>query len=195
MNNYEHIEELIQAFFDGKTSNKEEMELYSFFSGDNIPEHLQSYIPVFQYFEIGIEKELNDNESKKEIKKSTPKIKYWSIWVGTAASFLLLVTVFSKIGQNDNDSFDPYEGSYIIRNGVIITDMDVIRPELEATIAAVNKQQEEIEKMINMSYQIEMEDYDQITKRIENEYCELINSFPDENARKIVQEILNVECY
>ena len=193
MNNYEHIEELIQTFFDGKTSNKEEMELYSFFSGDNIPEHLQSYIAVFQYFDTGIEKEFNNNESKKELKKPTPKIRHWSTWVGIAASFLLLVTVFSKIVQNNNDSFDPYEGSYIIRNGVIITDMDVIRPELEATIAAVNRQQESIEKMINMSYQIE--DYDQIEKRIENEYCELINSFPDENARKIVQEILNVECY
>jgi len=192
MNNYNHIEELIQAFFDGKTSNKEEMELYSFFSGDNIPEHLQSYIPVFQFFETGIER-VNNNESTKEFKKSTPQMRHWSIWVGIAASFLLLVTVFSKIVQSNNDSFDPYEGSYIIRNGVIITDMDVIRPELEATIAAVNRQQESIEKMINMSYQIE--DYDQIEKRLENEYCEIINRFSDEDARKIAQEILNIECY
>ncbi len=193
MFDYKYIEDLIERFFDGKTSNKEEKELYLFFSGDNIPERLRQYISVFQFFETGMEDEcINATDETSETKKLTPKIKQWSAWIGIAASFLLLITVFSKTMKNDNKAFDPYEGSYIIRNGKIITDMDIIRPELEVTVAAVSKQQQTMEKLIyKLSNQ---KDYDDIKQEIENQYCELINSFPDEKTRETVKEILNVEC-
>ncbi len=188
-----YIEGLIERFFDGKTSNKEEMELYSFFSGDKIPEHLQQYIPVFQFFETGMEDEFNQTQNKTTgTKKLTPKIRQWSAWIGIAASLLLLVTVFSKVMRNEPKSFDPYEGSYIIRNGKVITDMDVIRPELEETVAAAAKQQQTMEKMI---YKLSNpKDYEDVKQEIQNQYCELINSFPDEKTRETVKEILNVEC-
>ena len=57
-----HIEQLLERFFDGQTSNAEEQELYSFFNSSDVPEALKSYQPVFGYFETGIREELNEKE-------------------------------------------------------------------------------------------------------------------------------------
>ncbi|MDR1369752.1 MAG: hypothetical protein LBJ72_06460 [Dysgonamonadaceae bacterium] len=192
MTDYKHIEELLERFFDGRTSNEEEQKLYSFFSGNDIPERLKSYIPLFQFFETEMKREFNNIQNKiPGTKKLTGIKKQLSLWIGIAASFLLLVTVFNKIIKNDN-AFDPYEGSYIIHNGKIITDPDVIHPELEATVKAVSKQRELIEKMVNDLP--EEDDYNQVTQEIEVQYCLLVNSFPDKITREKVKEILNVEC-
>ena len=59
-----HIEQLLERFFDGQTSNAEEQELYSFFNSSDVPEALKSYQPVFGYFETGIREELNEKEAK-----------------------------------------------------------------------------------------------------------------------------------
>ncbi|MDR3062001.1 MAG: hypothetical protein LBU57_07805 [Dysgonamonadaceae bacterium] len=193
MTHYKYIEELLKRFFDGNTSNKEERELYIFFSGKDVPEHLKSYIPVFDFFETGMDKEFNTcRENNPKVKKLTPNYKKWITLTGIAASVLLLVAVFNKVIKNDG-TFNPYEGSYIIRNGEKIADIELIRPELEATIAKVFKQQEKLNKILaNVN---PTDEFDRIKQEIENQYCELVNSFPDEITRKKVSEILNVECY
>ncbi len=192
MVDYKHIENLIERFFEGETSNKEENELYSFFSQNDIPEHLKSFIPVFQFFETKIEEEFKTTQNSVLMpQKAKSSIKPWSIWIGIAASILVMVTIFSKITRNDH-SFDPYEESYIIRNGKVITDMKIIRPELEATLANVYEEQENINKLLKNATQ--KTDYEAVNQQIEDQYCALINSFPDEITRNEVKKILNVEC-
>ena len=45
---YTYIENLLERFFEGETSNAEERELYAFFARPDLPEHLKSYKPLFE---------------------------------------------------------------------------------------------------------------------------------------------------
>ncbi|GHT75279.1 hypothetical protein AGMMS50262_10110 [Bacteroidia bacterium] len=174
-----HIEKLVERFFDGSTSNEEEQELYRFFSGENIPEQLLPYRPVFAYFETGIKNE-NWNESKIKTVKSTRKRTLF--WVGIAASLLILI-VLRMFYVEQTKAFNPYEGSYIIRKGVKITDPKIVRPEIEKTL-----------HLAMLMERIEQESpYAQAVKRIKEEQKGWLNQMKDETFREEAIKIINSE--
>lgn len=140
------IKELIDCFFEGLTSNREEKELYAFFAQENIPEYLQKYRPVFAYFENGIRDEKPNGFTPKV--SSQPKKKRIWIWSGIAAS-LLLVIGLRIFHPWDRAHFNPYEGSYIIRKGVKISDPEIIRPEIERSLYRVSMQEEISARLID----------------------------------------------
>ena len=43
------IDELLDKYFEGETSCEEERELRRFFTEEEVPEHLQTYRPLFAY--------------------------------------------------------------------------------------------------------------------------------------------------
>ena len=45
-----YIKSLLNKFFEGKTSNMEEKELWQYFSSEEIPCELQEYKDLFRYF-------------------------------------------------------------------------------------------------------------------------------------------------
>lgn len=145
-NKQKHIEDLLERFFDGQTSNVEEQELYAFFNSPGVPEALQSYQSVFAYFETGIKEEFSgqpDEAGRTSLKSSG---KFW-LWIGTGVAVSLLFFLVYSLGFDRPASFNPYEGSYIVRNGVRITDMKEILPELEYSLREVKLQQEEAEQI------------------------------------------------
>lgn len=140
-----HIEHLLERFFDGQTSNAEEQELYSFFTGPDVPEMLRSYQPVFSYFDTGIKKELNGQVTKSKPFFLKLPLKKW-LWAGACVAASLLLLLLHSQGGDRQAPFNPYEGSYIVRNGVRITDMNKILPELEYTLRETKLQQEQAEQ-------------------------------------------------
>ena len=62
---YIYIENLLERFFEGETSNAEEQELYAFFARPDLPEHLRGYKPVFGYFETGIAREVETGKPER----------------------------------------------------------------------------------------------------------------------------------
>lgn len=188
---YKNIEDLIERFFEGKTSNAEEQQLYAFFERQDIPSALLPYKEVFCYFETGIAAECKEMpklvlpvESKKR------KRTLWLIAVSVAASLLLLL--FNTVGMKQSVSFNPYEGSYIVRNGVRITDMDQIKPELNATLLRVEQQQEQMKQLLehaNKKYDTTpLAEVD-----VQKIYRSLLNSLPNEYARDEVKKILKLK--
>jgi len=166
---YQRIEEQIDRFFEGETSQEEEKELYAFFAGEEIPEHLQPYQSLFRYFE---------NEIATEIQQETTTLprrrNLRPLWISIAAS-LLLAALTSLFFFEKADTFDEFEGSYIIRNGERITDLNVIRPELEATLQKALQQEKEVELF---------------KLQIQCSYEEIISQFPEEYARETVRKLL-----
>lgn len=133
------IEELIARFFEGLTSNREEKELYAFFAQEDIPGYLQEYKPVFAYFENEIQAE-NQMDFTPKVPSQPKKKRIW-IWTGVAASLFILIGLRISYPK-ENILFDSYEGSYIIRKGVKITDPEIIRPEIERSLYRVSMQEE-----------------------------------------------------
>jgi hypothetical protein len=151
---YKNIEELINRFFDGQSSNKEERELYAFFSGENIPEHLLSFKPVFAYFETGINEEFKQPKIM-QVSKYQLNNRKILLWVGGIAASLLLLLSIRFFYAFDTQNLDPYEGSYIIRNGIKITDPEIVRPEIEKTLEMAMRQQAEYEQLIEETIESE----------------------------------------
>ncbi|MDR2919155.1 MAG: hypothetical protein LBV72_07315 [Tannerella sp.] len=180
-----YIEELLERFFEGETSNTEEQFLYRFFAGEDVPEHLLPYKSAFTYFESGLKNEFTEEVVPvRRIRKSK-----WILWTGIAAALLALVLLGQLYMQKP---FDPYEGSYIVRNGVRITDPKIIRPELEATVQRVLQQEEKMEGIVVSL--MEKENYSQsIEEQIQLQKNEILEHFQDENIRKEVERIMNYE--
>ena len=214
-NKYEHIEPLLERFFEGLTSNEEEQKLYEFFAGCDVPEHLLRYKKVFTYFDIDLNSELHMDEATSEVddeafdendimfaedlekelfepEAPVRKIQYgkWMLWAGVAASLLILI-LLNPFGFG-NKPFDPYEGSYIVRNGVRITDPETIRPELEATIQQVMQQQQAAE---SLSAKLIKEDsrYIDADMIIQEYYESILEGFENESVRNEVMKILKPE--
>ncbi len=189
-NEYKKIDELIERFFEGMTSNEEEKELYGFFAQDTIPEHLQKYKPVFDYFDKGIVEDTKA-EDREKILVNIPKKKKSGLFIiaGVAASVLILLSVYFLFGRSTKQ-FDPYEGSYIVRNGVRITDMEQIRPELEATYRNAIQQEETAEKMIR-DVSVPDDKYDEADTRLNEQYENLMNQVVGETAKKEIKEMFD----
>ena len=142
---YKSIEDLLDRFFEGQTSNEEELVLYEFFARPDIPAHLERYREVFGYFESGIALDFSETpELRLPVKESSDKRKMgWAIAVCVAASLLLFLV--NTVFMNQNASFNPYEGSYIVRNGVVMTDIKKIQPELEVISRAAEAMEKKAE--------------------------------------------------
>ena len=184
----EHINDLLDRFFEGETTCDDERDLYHFFTQDDIPEELIRYKPIMKYFESGLADVPSFSIQRKQLPVFNLK-KRWIAWSGMAAS-LLIILFTSLYFLKDKDTSDPFEGSYIIRNGVCITDLNLIRPELEATILKTLLRQLEIEQFITELYQennnVEMEIYQQMYAHHER----ILNNIQDEEIRNEVELIL-----
>jgi hypothetical protein len=90
--NKKHIQDLLDKYFEGETSLKEEKELRNFFRKTALlPEEWQSYKQMFAFFEA---EGLKTMPSKENVQKKKNII--WMIVTGVsiAASVLILLTIF-----------------------------------------------------------------------------------------------------
>jgi hypothetical protein len=141
--NEKDIHILIERFFEGRTSNAEEQELYALFKRGDTPKELERYKPVFGSFEEweNGKTEGNAPASLQGKKHSTRLSRLFYTISAVAASFAVIIGTGIHKHLNNND-FNPYEGSYIIRSGVKITDPETIRPEIEKSLFMIAMQKE-----------------------------------------------------
>ena len=189
---YERKEELIERFFEGQTSNEEERELYDFFSKENVPVHLLPYRRIFAYFETGIKEEFNHQPEKPKNIQSVRKIKI-STWSSIAASLLILIS-FGIYHFTREKEFNPYEGSYIIRNGVKITDPKIVIPEIEKTLYMVQQQEKRRDELLQSLREIkEKNSYDQVVKEIKQRHLKWVDRVKDENIRNEILKRIDLK--
>ena len=215
------IKDLLERFFEGQTTNDEEQTLYDFFSRDDLPDEWIRYKTVMKYFESGladeiggdteqndvlplhIERALNDSNNAYIEQTDVPPLrpimqvlssvrKHWITWSGVAASILFILFT-SLYLFTDNNPVDPFAGSYIIRNGVRITDLDLIRPELEAAIQKGLKMDQETDRLFEQLSQYDDNQEIQIIKQMREHNNRILDNIRDENVRKEVEEIINTQ--
>lgn len=186
-----HIEQLLERFFDGQTSNAEEQELYSFFNSPAVPEALKPYQPVFGYFETGIKEELNEKDTNGKHFLRKLSLKKW-LWIGACAAASILFFLVYSYHTDRPDTFNPYEGSYIVRNGIRITDMEQIMPELESTVRETERSQrraQQISFRLNRKEKLLREWEMNAT----NPYKKILKDNPNVHFRQEVKQILSNE--
>lgn len=98
MKDYNHIEKLLNRFYNAETSEKEEKELKDFFFKEEVPPHLQSEKEMFMQLQApdvpkGLEERLGNLIDQWDLsERQTPKKRriFHLQWIGSIAASLLL---------------------------------------------------------------------------------------------------------
>ncbi|MFC5045963.1 hypothetical protein ACFSTE_14180 [Aquimarina hainanensis] len=105
------IEKLLEKYFEGETTISEEKELKVYFTGDNVPSHLEKYKSMFQFF----------SDQRAVVAPSgirlpgTSHRTTWYKWGGVAASIALIAGIFITdinkpvVNEVDVDTFEDPE--------------------------------------------------------------------------------------
>ena len=126
---FKTIQNLLDKYMDGATSNEEETTLRKYFEehGNDIPEEWESYRALFSY--IGLEQmNLSQNlkeEEKKIEKKETSRtvwLKYFGASVAAAAIIAFMLVGIQKISQ-------PQPECYAVIDGKVYTDQKFVHNE------------------------------------------------------------------
>lgn len=174
-----YIEDLLEKFFEGLTSLKEERELYKFFSEEErLPQELEPYRSLFQYFETEMNDELGqvfnqDNDvmagATMQPKRNTLLNKKWILVASAVAASLLLFFVVNPFSESND--FNIYEGSYMKRDGVVSYDEAEIEAEyvrlealVEERLACLNQPFMEAKQQVKGLEEIEFEIINKINK-------------------------------
>lgn len=112
------------------------------------------------------------------------------IAVCVAASLLLFLV--NTVFMNQNASFNPYEGSYIVRNGVVMTDIKKIQPELEVISRAAEAMEKNADQLLRNADEIAYLP-ERMNKRFEKKRETLLRNIPDTQVRKEVYKILELD--
>jgi len=83
-----NIENLIEKYFEGKTTLSEESTLHEYFITNKVPQHLEPYQDLFGYFEI---KKLEVTKKPIKLSKSF-KLPYK--WLSIAAMLIFVVGIY-----------------------------------------------------------------------------------------------------
>lgn len=173
-------ENLIEKFFDGLTTLEEERDLFRFFSeAEALPENLKQYKSTFQYFEKEFQEELDQiykSESNaivgadKKRQNNTLLNKKWMIVISAIAASLLFIFIANPF--SDASDFNPYEGSFVKKNGIVVYD----EAEVEAEYLRLEKIVQEKLTCLNEPF-VEARQQVKVYEEMEDEITNKINKY------------------
>ena len=163
-NKHKYIEDLLNRFLEGETSNGEEKELYAFFKNEKLSDHLAQYKPAFKYFEKDLNEELRETATEIEITPSARNRRIIRIIIATAA---VLAVILSLPLFTAKEGHDLYEVSYMIKNGVISYDMNEIEKELRDIEQIIATKEKQINDILSAS-EYKTAEYREINKRMKS---------------------------
>lgn len=97
MKEYKDIEKLIEQYYNGDTSLEEELQLQTFFEGEDIPDHLRSYQDQFKAVKrmTEMKSSISDDELFSKIKKEAvvvkmrPSVVTWTYRIAAGVALIL----------------------------------------------------------------------------------------------------------
>lgn len=126
----EHIEQLLEKYFEGETSHSEELELRQYFASEkNLPEEWTAYKPLFGYID-------EESGTTKPVRR-TRRLYLRYAWTAAAACILLLLGVAGYSGRHKD---------YVIIDGQKSTDVRLAKQQAEKAFADVSFSQDDIEE-------------------------------------------------
>lgn len=129
-NEFKTIQDLLDKYMDGATSNEEEATLRKFFEehGNDIPEEWESYRALFSYIgfeQMNLSQILKEEEEKEIDKKEAFRsrwLKYFGTSVAAVAIIAFLIVGIQKIAQ-------PQPECYAVIDGKVYTDQEFVHNE------------------------------------------------------------------
>ena len=151
----ENIADMVDAFLDGATTPAQEERLYAFFRNSpqgSLSAGLEAYRPMFAWY------------SALKVENNGRKPSFWSRfrYAGVACVSVAIVVGASIILKNatsvDNPLYAQYDGSYVIRDGCRINDME----QIFNSVLAAERLADSLETVAAREEEMLSRDYDRI---------------------------------
>ena len=147
------IQNLLDKYMDGATSNEEEATLRKYFEehGNDIPEEWESYRALFSYIgfeQMNLSQILKEEEKEIDKKKASRSrwLKYFGTSVAAAAIIAFLIVGIQKIAQ-------PQPESYAVIDGKVYTDQEFVHNEALDALEDVSADSEDPFSALDMMKQ------------------------------------------
>lgn len=153
-NEFKTIQDLLDKYMDGATSNEEEATLRKYFEehGNDIPEEWESYRALFSYIgfeQMNLSQILKEEEEKEIDKKEASRsrwLKYFGTSVAAAAIIAFLIVGIQKIAQ-------PQPECYAVIDGKVYTDQEFVHHEALDALEDVSADSEDPFSALDMMKQ------------------------------------------
>lgn len=153
-NEFKTIQNLLDKYMDGATSNEEEATLRKYFEehGNDIPEEWESYRALFSYIgfeQMNLSQILKEEEEKEIDKKKASRsrwLKYFGTSVAAAAIIAFLIVGIQKIAQ-------PQPECYAVIDGKVYTDQEFVHHEALDALEDVSADSEDPFSALDMMKQ------------------------------------------
>lgn len=151
---FKTIQNLLDKYMDGATSNEEEATLRKYFEehGNGIPEEWESYRALFGYIgfeQMNLSQILKEEEEKEIDKKEASRsrwLKYFGTSVAAAAIIAFLIVGIQKIAQ-------PQPECYAVIDGKVYTDQEFVHNEALDALEDVSADSEDPFSALDMMKQ------------------------------------------
>lgn len=147
------IQNLLDKYMDGTTSNEEEATLRKYFEehGNDIPEEWESYRALFSYIgfeQMNLSQILKEEEKEIDKKKASRSrwLKYFGTSVAAAAIIAFLIVGIQKIAQ-------PQPECYAVIDGKVYTDQEFVHNEALDALEDVSADSEDPFSALDMMKQ------------------------------------------
>ena len=142
-----NIEEYIQRFMEGETTNAEEQAIYRFFHTEEVPEHLKPYTDMFAWYEEGMPEETLPKSKTRPLWKRIP-LELWSMGIAAMLVIGIGLGILLSFNESTSEEWACYEGSYVAVKGERITDVEKIMPIILETLAEAEAIEKGIEERL-----------------------------------------------
>ena len=159
--------ELVRRFFNGETSLSEEQAIYHYFADGDVHPLLKQYGEMFGWYATGMQPMLKKQRSWRWV-----KVVAAALIAGVVCTFG--VKVLLKPVDKQNELAEMYAGSYIIKNGKKITNINKVLPQ----VIEQEKYADQLIALCTQESDAMFDDIDAISME------EVINSIPDPDIRK-----------
>lgn len=137
-------EELLEKYFEGKTSCEEEKQLRHLFTEGDVPQHLQVYRPMFAY----LENESQNCESRKQTvhvpqKYHRSRLRHIAYLTTGLAAGVLLVLGIARM-----ESLQTASQNYVIINGQQYTDTKLAKAKALEALQNVSFTDEDLNELL-----------------------------------------------
>lgn len=152
MTQKKHIEQLVEKFLDGRTTNAEERELYAWFRSNNVGEEWAELKAMFAWYEAGMPEQ--KAEETPHIELRAPRAERRGLWLavgavaGVAASVVVALTVWLTFDKNQDNGLSIYAGSYIVEGGVRYDNIEDIEGDIEAMLERAERIEQSADELI-----------------------------------------------
>lgn len=147
------IQDLLNKYMDGATSNEEEATLRKYFEehGNDIPAEWESYRALFSYIgfeQMNLSQILKEEEKEIDKKKASRSrwLKYFGTSVAAAAIIAFLIVGIQKIAQ-------PQPECYAVIDGKVYTDQEFVHNEALDALEDVSADSEDPFSALDMMKQ------------------------------------------